>query len=211
VNLRILEFARRHPQSSVADIGRGVGLERDTTQKRINKLSDLGALQRRVDVNLDALGFVNRYLMDIMVDHKELKHPSNLKALGRRSIVNPQERLALKILDLNGDKDNQDVIIEDIAVMMGDPADLCATVRTRGDQRIIFDFVTAKVRPIPGIQKTSTCIEAWSASRDRVAKQVLAEQTTKRKKVSRPKKAPKKKSAAAGLPLPPSPSVSTNG
>lgn len=185
LNLKILEFVRRHPQSTVADIGRDAGMERDTTQKRINKLSDLGALQRRYEVDLDALGFTNRYLMDITVDPKELKtayatYETKLKRQQKRAprskaakeplITNPQEWLAMEIMKLNDKPENKDVIIQDLAVMMGDPADLCATVWTRGPQRVIFDFVTDQVRPTSGIQQTSTCIEAWSVSRDRMAK-----------------------------------------
>jgi DNA-binding Lrp family transcriptional regulator len=206
----------------VADIARYVGLERDTTQKRISKLSDLGALQRRYEVDLDALGYTNRYLMDITVDPKELKdahkayvnkankyerqqrrqkRSSRSKAAQRPSLItNPQVWLAIEIMKLNDKPENKDVIVQDLAVMMGDPADLCATVRTRGDQKVIFNFVTDQVRPIPGIQKTSTCIEAWSVARDRVIKQAaLAKQSASHKNIRSKKKTATQTSAPASV------------
>src|ERR1700690_786599 len=94
-NQAILEYLTRHPKSPVADIAKKVGLERDTTQKRLNKLNELGALQRRYEVDLDALDFNNRYRMDIFVDPRELERSK--KKLGHPTIPNLQERLARKL------------------------------------------------------------------------------------------------------------------
>jgi DNA-binding Lrp family transcriptional regulator len=172
LNQKILDWARRHPQSNVATIAKAVGLERDTTQKRLNKLTALGALQRHYQVDLDALGFTNRYRMDIFVDPRELEKETSIKALGHRTIPNLQERLARKLLELNDKKGNENVIIEDVAVLMGDDADLCATVLTKGDQKAIYHFVTQVVRQeLPGVRNSQTCIEAWSMSRDNAAKE----------------------------------------
>lgn len=187
-NRKILDYIRRHPQSSVAKIGKPFGLARDTTQKRINKLTQLGVLQRRYEVDLDAIDFRNRYRMDINVNPKDLRN--NQGTLPHPKIKNLQQRLAYRLMALN--VKYEDIIIEDVAVLMGDPADLCVTLRTRGlDQRAVFEFVTGVVRMIPGIEKTSTCIEAWSISRERIAQE--AEQATKA--ALRKKKAKAQKSA----------------
>jgi DNA-binding Lrp family transcriptional regulator len=174
-NQKILDYIRLHPQDSVGEIASEFKMSSDTMRKRLYKLEDLGSLQLRYEVNLDKLEFTNLYRMSIVVDHKALRetYKQQRKVKGktgkRLPVQNPQERLAYQIMALN--KTNPDVIVEDVAVLMGDQADLSATLRTRGDQNAIFNFVTAAVRPLPTIQSTATCIQAWSISQERRRKE----------------------------------------
>src|SRR3984885_5543575 len=171
-NQKILDHIRNHPQDSVPQIAHEVELSRDVVQKRIDKLVALGALQKRYEVNLKSLGFINHYRMEIIVDHKALNahyYPKpgakSAKKTIQKSSPSPQELLAKDIMKLNDS--HEDVIVEDVAVLMGDPADPSATVWTRGDQEVIFRYVTSAVRPLEGIQSSSTCIEGWSISQER--------------------------------------------
>ena len=81
----------------VADIGRSVKMSRDTAQKRLNKLADIGSLQRHYTVNVELMGYTNKYRMDVTVDHKEL-------AQKYKRVENPQERLAQDIMNPNSKK-----------------------------------------------------------------------------------------------------------
>ena len=162
-----------------------------------------GTVQKRYEVNLKKVGFNNRYRIDITVDHKELKmkYPEpepkrkNTKAAGIQKLTtSPQEKLAQDIMALN--KKYEDVIIEDVAVLMGDPADLSATVWTRGEQDVIFRYVTAVIRPLDGVQSTSTCIEGWSISQERIKNQAEeAEREMRRRQASEAKKRRAKRAA----------------
>jgi len=55
------------------------------------------------------------------------------------------------------------VIVEDVCVLLGDPADLSLTVRVK-DPDDIFPFVTEHLRTMDGVDNTATSIESWTCS-----------------------------------------------
>ena len=72
---------------------------------------------------------------------------------------NTQQTLAYYILDVLSTR-MKGVVIEDIAILLGDPADLCATV-VAPSHKAMFKFVTEHLRPTVGIENTSTSHVAW--------------------------------------------------
>jgi len=166
INRGIMNYVQGYPEAKVAEIGDAVGLKRPAAQKRVNKLFSQGKLKRTIVVDLDALGFDNRFRIDIEVDPSELNTREGKKFLSpvktATNIDNQQELLALQIMCLG----TEDILVEDVSILLGDQgADLCLAVRGR-DLRHVFDFVTKRLRSVPGIKKTHTYIEGWAVSRD---------------------------------------------
>lgn len=171
INRQIMNYVWGHPDATVAEIGTAVGLKREAAQKRITKLYATGKIKRQLVVDLDALGFPNRFRVDVKLSPSILKDRAKnktdttwkeiKKVAEKEGITNDQVVLALELLRLG----DENVLVEDAAVILGDPADLTLTVRTK-ELRIMFDFITAKLRPVSGVVETATCIESWSIYRD---------------------------------------------
>lgn len=169
---QILEFIRKNPLAREHEIGVAVKLSRAAVHKRLTRLKKMQHVRSGMTVNLQALGYRHRFRVDIKIDPRILgqefekakdKKGELAEAYTQWPGVNPQEVLAFHILAL-GEKD-PGLIIEDVHVVLGDPADLCAIVRmTDGDR--IYPFVTEKLRKLHSISNTSTCIEPWSCSQE---------------------------------------------
>jgi hypothetical protein len=77
-------------------------------------------------------------------------------------VANPQQVLAAEIMRLAEQPPFKNwVLVENIEILLGDPADLCITARV-SHHRHVFAFVTRGLRSLPGIRGTSTCQIAWS-------------------------------------------------
>lgn len=182
-DLEILEFIRQNPLARELEIAKAVSLSRSATHNRLVKLKKLQHLRSGMTVNLNALGYVHRYRIDVKIDpHVLLQEVRRAKGLDRRSKQNDdqeeselkeacknwnsdnaQEILAFHILSL-GDKD-PNLIVEDVAVLLGDPADLSVTIRLKKAD-LVYSFVTERLRGLRSISSTTTCIEAWSCSQE---------------------------------------------
>ena len=114
----------------------------------------------------------NRELRDQLQDGKEL-----FEAVKKwPDLKNHQEILAFHILTI-GDR-TPNLLVEDVSVLLGDPADLSAIVRVRRPQKeernqkedpvvsLIYRFVTEELRGLASIDSSSTRIEAWSCSHE---------------------------------------------
>ena len=184
-DLKIMEFLRRTPHARHAEVGKNVNLSRQRVSSRITALQRGRRLRKGYTVDLASLGYKYKYRIDIRIDPVALKEAiekdSKLSVASKQwkagavpldapkeapatelEEVNPQEVLAFYVLNEIG-KRSDNMIIEDVAVLLGDPADLCATVRFK-DPVNAYHFVTKNLRTIPGINSTSTCWEAWSCA-----------------------------------------------
>src|SRR5581483_21144 len=163
-NRKILDYVRHKPNATVVEIAKTIEMKRAATQKRITKLVRAHRLKRALIVDLDALGFRYRYRVDIKIAPQTLK--AQFKVLEDK-IPNPQMRLAhhlMNALEINDSERAASIIIEDVSIVLGEPADLTAIVRTN-DPSHILGFVTTDLRGIPGVENTSTSFEAWTYSR----------------------------------------------
>ncbi len=197
INLAILRHIMEHPTDRVEQIGkdREVGLEREATQKRINKLAEINALKRGIDVNLSMLGYNERYRVDLSIDPIAIKDAKNTrfwKRAGLSSEENLQKRLGQYVMKMR----YPNLIVEDVCVLLGHPSDLSLTIRTHDSEKahsVIFRYVTEALREeIPGIKTTWTAIEAWSLSRERLQEEA--------KPLPPPKRQRRTKTKAAGKP-----------
>jgi DNA-binding Lrp family transcriptional regulator len=160
--LEILEAIRKNPYISEADLAQRFSMSTDSIGRRLKDLRDKDWLDVRYIPNLSAMGYSLRYRLDVKINPgvlvKELEKLKGSKVLGSD---NPQKILAAYIKNTLETRFLNRVIVDDILIILGDPADLCVTVRVH-DHVDVFDWVTAGLRAIPGIENTSTCLEAWS-------------------------------------------------
>jgi DNA-binding Lrp family transcriptional regulator len=106
-------------------------------------------------------------------------------------LTNHQEILAFHVLSC-GER-NPSILVEDVSVLLGDPADLCATIRVRAPQgenkkaegnsatKVIYKLVTEDLRGLASVDSTSTCFEAWSCSHE-FQKRLLEERPKRTRK-----------------------------
>jgi len=136
-----------------------------TIQNRVDRLRLEQRLEDVTLVDLSAAGFPLRYRIDIKINPRELREGKG----GRPDLHEPkhqvstQKGLAKYIVETLARsaafKDR--VIVEDVTIVLGDPADLCAVVQVKTHQDV-FRFVTEGLRRLGGVESTSTSQEAWS-------------------------------------------------
>ena len=198
-NEEILEFVRKNPLARESEIADKINLSLSATHNRIVKLKKMKRLRSGMTVDLNAIGFDHRYRIDIKINPRRLrqaveaarkaveegKQLKDVKGTDAAELFNAvehwhhlsnhQEILAFHILSIS--EKNPDLIVEDVAVLLGDPADLSATVRIRSPRRdkaqrddpvvkLVYSFVTEELRGMTSIDNTETCIEAWSCSHE---------------------------------------------
>ena len=134
-----------------------------TIEKRVKILKDRQLFRDETRVQLAALGFTLRYRVDVQINPRELNDSREKDEAHewKRPIGNPQKRLAGQIRKQLMPAFKDSVILEDITILLGNPADLCITVRVRSHAHI-FAFVTEGLRTLKGVSNTSTSYEAWS-------------------------------------------------
>jgi DNA-binding Lrp family transcriptional regulator len=159
---RAIERAiKANPRATVEQIAAEVGIPIPTAQKRVHRLMREDRLERILRV----AGPKQRYRVDVFINARQLykdnwvpKHPD----LG----LGPQEELALFIEDLfNKEPFKGKLICDDVAILLGDRADLSIRLRARNADNI-REFVTGKdgLRNLPQIQNTPTAREVWSTA-----------------------------------------------
>jgi DNA-binding Lrp family transcriptional regulator len=82
---------------------------------------------------------------------------------GRRLVVDSQKRLGRYVIEvLAKDSAFRDrILVEDVHILLGGPADMSATVRAR-DNDAMLEFVINGLRVCEGIQQTTTCLLQWT-------------------------------------------------
>jgi len=113
-------------------------------------------------LDLAVLGYPLRYRVDIFVK------PANLRE-GKGglpeddAVVDSQKKLAQYILRRLPARKPFDgkILVEDVRILLGSPADLSATVRAK-DTDAILEFVTQGLRMCRAVSQTASCLEAWS-------------------------------------------------
>jgi len=155
----LASYAEVHRSSSSAK-GNDDKMPYDTVRDNIDRLEAGGYLKRGWTVNFKKIGYEIGYRIDVMIDpmNIEVEHYPESTI----PINNPQQVLAAEILHLVEQAPFKNwVLIENIEILLGDPADLCITARVSSHKHI-FDFVTRGLRSLKGIRQTSTCQIPWS-------------------------------------------------
>jgi DNA-binding Lrp family transcriptional regulator len=141
-----------------------VNLAPDTVQGWLKKLRTQGYVTERLRLaDLVKAGAMLRYRIDITINppalNKSCKDKDGKFSDCYPSESNNQRRLAYFIRDRIGPK-FEDLIVEEVSILLGDPADLCATVLVP-DHETIFKFVTEHLRALEEITSTSTSHVSW--------------------------------------------------
>ena len=168
----LLLWCLKEPTASATELRSKIGVSESTMARLVRELDTENALQRRWVVNLDKLGWKHKYRIDVKINPRELRDNNTdiIKAGGRWKTNNPQEMLAHHIMDQCSPRADQllppPVIVENVSILLGDPADLSVVVRVN-DPELLYPFITTDLREIEGVENTSTCTEAWAAARVR--------------------------------------------
>src|ERR1700691_2554681 len=136
------------------------GMSYPTVHTTVDRLEAGDYLRKGWTVNFKKSGYEICYRIDVMIDPSSMIFDRDTDT--NIPTENPQQVLAARILRLVEHKPFKNwVLIENIEILLGDPADLCVTARVSKHQDI-FEFVTRGLRSLPGIRQTSTCQISWS-------------------------------------------------
>ena len=168
MDVRILELLAENPTAQNEFIRSKMAMEQGTLDKRLKWLKTkhyLADWQRLAD--LPATGQRLRYRIDIKINPRKLKKrlsAEDFVALSAKYTTdNPQKLLGYYIRDVIANRCSG-IIVEEVSILLGDPADLCATVLVlkHGD---IFDFITEHLRTLDEVENTSTSHVSWRVAR----------------------------------------------
>lgn len=169
LDFSIMEEITKNPYAESKDLCKELNIEIRNLEGKLHHLRELGLLtkwQRTVD--LPATGCRLRYRIDITINPNVLQHSQDIIQLrGKYKTENCQELLAYYIRDVVAEKCSE-VFVEEVSILLGDPADLCATVLVP-DHKTIFTFITEHLRARDEIKSTSTSHVAWRVFRKPVA------------------------------------------
>lgn len=160
--LEILWHLHKNPKMSNLEIANQMRITENQVRYDRTNMKDKGWILEIPRVNLSKLGFPQRYRVDVWVDQRQLK--GNAGGMpGDSKKVGTQRELALYIVqDLAHRKPfDSTILIEDILILLGGPADLTTIVRAVNNDAML-DFVTEGLRMCGGISQTATCLEQRS-------------------------------------------------
>lgn len=168
----ILQFISLYPDASVDAIAKAIEMPKPTAQKRIQRLVQKGRLQRILaEVKYDL-----RYRIEVVVNSNALlrqeggplhakpldglKQQKPEKELESRSIGS-QEELAKYIVEVLAREERfKDLVIEQIAILLGGVCDLSVDLRAR-NPGTVREFVLNGLQKLRGVQKTTTAQRSW--------------------------------------------------
>jgi DNA-binding Lrp family transcriptional regulator len=157
---RILESLMREPDASVESISVQVGFPQSTVQKRLAELLREKFIERIIRVvDWSAAGYPLRYWIDVKLNLRYLQMGQGGRMGDPQKIGSPK-KLAAYIMDKLA-KDYQDLIVHDVTMLLGSPADLSVYIRAK-NHRVVLDFITNGLRSLGGVDSTQTFHEAWS-------------------------------------------------
>jgi len=165
---KILEYLRSNPRATYKALEVATGQKPHEVEWALKAMSRKGWIESGFRVSPTALGFPERYRVDIWVIPPMLRkghggRAHDLDTARRRLVVDSQERLGRYIMETLATDPafKERILVEDIHILLGGPADMSATVRAR-DNRSMLDFVVNGLRICEGIQQTTTYLLSWS-------------------------------------------------
>ena len=159
----IARYLHQNPTATYKAISDATALTENQVKYMLEELKAGGRINDRYVVDLPYLGYPVRYRIDIFVN------PANLRdgkgGLRGDPDVDSQKALAKYIAKTLPQKQLfcGKILVEDVRMLLGHPADLSATVCASNNDAIT-EFVTEGLRMCGAINQTSSCLEAWSYS-----------------------------------------------
>lgn len=160
---RVLLYKYENPSAGLEQISVDTSLSYHQVKHCIDDLRRDELLLDDCRVDFPFLGYGYRYRIDIFVAPEKLHDGHGGLPEDKDRVVNTQKGLARYILnDLPRRREfHGKVLVEDVRIMLGHPADLSATVRVK-DVDAMMEFVTDGLRMCRAVSQTTSCIEAWS-------------------------------------------------
>jgi DNA-binding Lrp family transcriptional regulator len=164
----ILEYLRMNPRATYAALQVATGLKPYEVEWTLKAMSRKGWIEDGYRISPTALGFPECYRVDIWVIPLRLREGNGGRSQdvdeeGHRLVVDSQKRLGRYMIEVLA-KDPvfcDRILVEDVHILLGGPADMSATVRAR-DNDSMLDFVVSGLRICEGIQQTTTCLLQWT-------------------------------------------------
>lgn len=157
----IASYLHENPLAEHKHIADATGLTQPQVKHALDDLKREQHIMSGYLVDLAYLGYPLRYRVDVFVI------PANLRdgkgGLPGDSGVDSQKSLARYILrKLPAQKPFVGkILVEDVRILLGNPADLSATVRAK-DTSAMLEFITDGLRMCNAVSQTASCLEAWS-------------------------------------------------
>lgn len=164
----ILEYLRMNPRATYAALQVATGLKAHEVEWALKSMSRKKWIESGFRVSPTALGYPVRYRVDIWVIPMKLREGlggrvQDHDGAGVRLVIDSQKRLGRYIMETLAEEPafKERVLVEEIHILLGGPADMSATVRAR-DNESMMNFVLDGLRSCEGIQQTSTYLLSWS-------------------------------------------------
>jgi DNA-binding Lrp family transcriptional regulator len=161
----VLKALQEDPYASDQKLAKTVTLSIETVRGWLTDLRAGGyvTLQLRL-ADLVKSEQMLRYRIDITINPPALNKSCKTGPLSTFGVheTNKQRRLAYYIRDVVA-AECVGLVVEEVAILLGDPADLSMTVLVP-DHKTIFQFVTEHLRSIEEIENTSTSHVSWRMS-----------------------------------------------
>lgn len=158
---KIIHFLLLHPAAQVEEIARDLKYPQSTVQKRISRMLHDECLERVVRVvDWSAIGYPLHYWVDVKVRLYELRK-GRTGSPGQQSFVDSPKKLAGYIMQVLPKAYGERLIVEDVIILLGSPADLSISIRA-ADHHVVLDFVTSALRNLGSVESTTTFHAAWS-------------------------------------------------
>ena len=158
---RIIEYLIANSSASVELLAEKVALPPSTVQKRLSRLFQESYLERAIRiVDWAAVGYPLNYWVDMKVNLRSLQAGQG-GLVGDRGRVDSPKRLANYILNVLSADYKGSLIVQDVIILLGSPADLSVALRAK-DHHAVLDFVTVGLRSLGAVDSTTTFHAAWS-------------------------------------------------
>jgi len=157
----VAHYIHRNPGANQETIARETELTVNQVKHCLDDLKRSEYVRHEYSVDPKYLGYELRYRVDIFVAPSKLRKGTG--GLPGDEGVGSQKQLANYILRKLPDKQpfKGKILVEDVQILLGHPADLCATVRA-SDTHAMLEFVTEGLRMCSAVYQTASCLEAWS-------------------------------------------------
>jgi DNA-binding Lrp family transcriptional regulator len=161
-NMRtVARYVHENPAASQGTIASDTGLSFNQVKHCLDDLKNKGHIRYDYWVDPEYLGYPIRFRVDIFVSPSKLRDGKG--GLPEDQGVGSQKELAMYILRRlpNKDQFRGKILVDDVQILLGHPADLSAAVRASTNKDML-DFVTGGLRMCNAVYQTASCLESWS-------------------------------------------------
>ena len=154
-----MRFLIKKPSASNSNLAECLGMPVSTVEKRVAKLCREQCIERVARISdWVAAGYPLHYWIDLRLNPRDLR--------ARNPNRRPQDlskQLAIHIMDDLPSRFADKILVEDVVILLGSPADLSVSLRA-ADHHTVLDFITNGLCSIDGVESTTTFHAVWSTT-----------------------------------------------